>query len=207
MNLRHGVPDGETPVTCTAGVGTMIVEFGALSRLTGDPIYEETALRALRSLWHRRSKIGLVGNHVDVVTGKWTATDAGIGAGVDSYYEYLVKGGILLQRPELIKMFRAGQEAVEQYIKHDDWHFWVSMHQGQVTMPVFQSLEAFWPGALSLLGENMKAMKTMHNYHQVWKQYGFLPEFYNVAQSGVSAKREGYPLRPELVESAMYLYR
>jgi mannosidase alpha-like ER degradation enhancer 2 len=28
-----------------------------------------------------------------------------------------------------------------------------------------------------------------------------------VAQNVASAKREGYPLRPELVESAMYLYR
>ena len=41
VNLRHGVPEGETPITCTAGVGTFIVEFGALSRLTGDPVYEE----------------------------------------------------------------------------------------------------------------------------------------------------------------------
>ena len=41
VNLREGVPDGETPVTCTAGVGTYIVEFGTLSRLTGDPVYEE----------------------------------------------------------------------------------------------------------------------------------------------------------------------
>ena len=41
----------------------------------------------------------------------------------------------------------------------------------------------------------------------MWKQYGFLPEFYNVAQNAASAKREGYPLRPDLVESAMYLYR
>ncbi len=43
--------------------------------------------------------------------------------------------------------------------------------------------------------------------NQVWKQYGFLPEFYNIPQSVASSKREGYPLRPELVESAMYLYR
>ena len=35
VNLRHGVPEGETPITCTAGVGTFIVEFGSLSRLTG----------------------------------------------------------------------------------------------------------------------------------------------------------------------------
>lgn len=41
VNLRYGVPVGETSVTCTAGVGTFIVEFGALSRLTGDPVYEE----------------------------------------------------------------------------------------------------------------------------------------------------------------------
>lgn len=164
---RFGVPEGETPVTCTAGVGTFIVEFATLSRLTGDPIYEETALRALRSLWFRKSKIDLMGNHINVQTGKWTATDSGIGAGVDSYYEYLVKGAILLQRPELMKMFRVGQQAIEQYVKQDDWFFWVSMNQGTVSMPVFQSLEAFWPGTLSLIGENMKGMKSMHNYHQV----------------------------------------
>ena len=38
---------------------------------------------------------------------------------------------------------------------------------------------------------------------QVWKQYGFTPEFYNVAQGGVAAQREGFPLRPELIESIM----
>lgn len=46
-----------------------------------------------------------VGNHVDVVTAKWVAQDAGIGAGVDSYFEYLVKGAILLQDEELMSMF------------------------------------------------------------------------------------------------------
>ena len=105
VNLRHGVPEGETPVTCTAGVGTFVVEFGALSRLTGDPVYEDTAMRAMHALWQHRSTIGLVGNHIDVVKGKWTAIEAGIGAGVDSYYEYLVKGATLLQRPELMNMF------------------------------------------------------------------------------------------------------
>ena len=35
VNLMHGVPEGETPVTCTAGVGTFILEFGTLAKLTG----------------------------------------------------------------------------------------------------------------------------------------------------------------------------
>jgi len=207
VNLRHGVPDGETPVTCTAGVGTFIVEFGALSRLTGNQVYEDTAMRAMRSLWHHQSNIGLVGNHIDILKGKWTAVEAGIGAGVDSYYEYLVKGAALLQRPELMQMFVKGRESVERYLTKDDWHFWANMKTGQVTMPVFQNLEAFWPGLLSMVGDNSAALKSLHNYHQVWKQYGFTPEFYNVAQGGVAAQREGYPLRPELIESVMYLHR
>lgn len=61
VNLKHGIPSGETPVTCTAGVGTFLVEFGALSRLTGDPIFESVATKAMHALWQRRSKIGLVG--------------------------------------------------------------------------------------------------------------------------------------------------
>lgn len=60
VNLVWGVPVGETNITCTAGGGTFLVEFGTLSRLTGDPTYERAALRALQSLWSKRSKINLV---------------------------------------------------------------------------------------------------------------------------------------------------
>ena len=49
----------------------------------------------------------------------------------------------------------------------DDWYFWVNMKSGQVTMPVFQNLEAFWPGVLTLVGDTEAALKSLHNYHQV----------------------------------------
>lgn len=207
VNLVSGVPRGETSVTCTAGVGTFLLEFATLSRLTGNPVFERTALKALRALWKARSAIGLVGNHIDVQTGRWTAVDAGIGAGVDSYYEYLVKGAIMLQMPQLVRMFAAYKGAIEKYMRRDDWFFWVSMSSGQVTMPVFQSLEAFWPGLLTLTGDLDGARKSLYNYHQVWRQYGFTPEFYDVVHSQANSKRDGYPLRPELVESVMYLYQ
>ena len=105
VNFLHGVPENETPVTCTAGVGTYIVEFGALSRLTGDPIFEQKALAAIENLQSYRSKIGLFGNHINVQNGKWVATESGIGAGVDSYFEYLVKGALLLHMPRLMEIF------------------------------------------------------------------------------------------------------
>uniref|UniRef100_A0A5F8HHG1 alpha-1,2-Mannosidase n=1 Tax=Monodelphis domestica TaxID=13616 RepID=A0A5F8HHG1_MONDO len=207
VNLMHGVNPGETPVTCTAGIGTFIVEFATLSSLTGDPVFEDVARRALKGLWKSRSDIGLVGNHIDVVTGKWVAQDAGIGAGVDSYFEYLVKGAILLQDKELMSMFLEYNKAIRNYTRFDDWYLWVQMYKGTVSMPVFQSLEAYWPGLQSLIGDIDNAMRTFLNYYTVWKQFGGLPEFYNIPQGYTVEKREGYPLRPELIESAMYLYQ
>ena len=60
VNLKYGVPEGETPVTCTAGVATFIVEFGSLSQLTGDPVFKNVAMRALEYLESTKSEIGLV---------------------------------------------------------------------------------------------------------------------------------------------------
>lgn len=60
VNLRYGVPEGETTITCTAGVGTFLIEFGTLSRLTGDPVFEKVAMRAMRALWKSKSNLGLV---------------------------------------------------------------------------------------------------------------------------------------------------
>ena len=39
VNLRDGVPKGETSVTTVACAGTLLLEFGVLSELTGDPTY------------------------------------------------------------------------------------------------------------------------------------------------------------------------
>ena len=41
-----------------------------------------------------------------MATGKWTAVDAGIGGGIDSYFEYLVKAGIMYEIPELLEQFK-----------------------------------------------------------------------------------------------------
>lgn len=38
-----------------------------------------------------RSRLGLAGNTLDVDGPTWERRDSGIGAGIDSYYEYLLK--------------------------------------------------------------------------------------------------------------------
>lgn len=56
-----------------------------------------------------------VGNHIDVATGKWTALDSGIGGGVDSYFEYLVKGSVMFENTELLDMYHGWSFAVNQF--------------------------------------------------------------------------------------------
>ncbi|RWS04555.1 ER degradation-enhancing alpha-mannosidase-like protein 2 [Dinothrombium tinctorium] len=205
VNLKYGVPKDETPITCTAGVGTFILEFATLSRLTGDEIFERKALQALEALHKTRSALSLLGNHINTTDGKWTALDSSIGAGVDSFFEYLVKGSMLLRKPQLMEMFKEYHAAINKHMLREDWFMVVHMTSGLATMPIFQSLEAFWPGLLTLIGEIENAQKSLYNYHQVWKQYGFIPEFYDIPNYEV--KRNGYPLRPEFVESLYYLYK
>lgn len=61
--------------------GSLILEMGALSRLTGDPQYEAVALHALRKLWSLRSSLNLLGTTLDVITGKWIEYSSRIDAG------------------------------------------------------------------------------------------------------------------------------
>lgn len=42
--------------------------------------------------------------------------------------------------------FTEYNRAIKNYTKFDDWYLWVQMYKGTVSMPVFQSLEAYWPG-------------------------------------------------------------
>ncbi|CAF1600045.1 unnamed protein product [Adineta ricciae] len=208
VNLVWGVPVDETNITCTAGGGTFLIEFGTLSRLTGDPVYERVALRALKSLWSKRSAINLVGNHINIQTGAWTANDCTIGSGVDSYFEYLVKGAILLRQPDLMDMMSEYIKAIDKHLSDGSgWFVFANYEQGRKTMPLFASLDAFYPGLLTLVGELDRARETLYAYHTMWRKFGSMPEFYNLVQQDCMQGREAYPLRPEHIESIMYLYK
>lgn len=70
VNLKTGVPPDSNNETCTAGAGSLLVEFGILSRLLGDSTFEWVARRAVKALWNLRSNnTGLLGrvHHVPSV--------------------------------------------------------------------------------------------------------------------------------------------
>lgn len=106
VNLKYGVEKGEIFSTCTAGAGTLLLEFGALSYLTDDITFYNAALRALNSLWSmRHPETGLIGNSFELDSKRWTNDNSGIGSGIDSFYEYLLKSYLYFGRPEFLHMF------------------------------------------------------------------------------------------------------
>ena len=53
VNLKRGQVRGDTRVTCTACAGTLLLELGMLSRLTGNPTYESKARHAVEFIWSK----------------------------------------------------------------------------------------------------------------------------------------------------------
>ncbi|KAG9451719.1 hypothetical protein H6P81_004623 [Aristolochia fimbriata] len=207
VNLLHGVDENESKITSTAGGGTLTLEFGILSRLTGNPVYEQVTKNAVHGIWARRSKINLVGAHINVFTGEWTQKDAGIGTSIDSFYEYLLKAYLLFGDEEYLFIFQEAYRAAMNYLHNDPWYVEVNMNSAAMVWPLFNSLQAFWPGLQVLAGDINPAIRTHAAFFSVWKKYGFTPEGFNLATFSVQYGQKSYPLRPELIESTYWLFK
>nr|CAB3478469.1 unnamed protein product [Digitaria exilis] len=209
-------------ITSTAGGGTLTLEFGILSRLTNNTamvidglmfatslvaVFERVTKKSVRGIWSRRSKLNLVGAHINIFTGEWTQKDAGIGTSIDSFYEYLLKAYLLFGDEEYLYIFQEAYKAAMHYLHHDPWYVEVNMNSGATVWPLFNSLQAFWPGLQVLAGDVDPAIRTHAAFFSVWKKYGFTPEGFNLATSTVQNGQRSYPLRPELIESTYWLYK
>jgi len=206
VNLRSGAVRDEG--TNPAEVGTLLLEFGTLSKLTGKPFYFDAAKRATLELYKRRSKIGLVGNGINVKTGNWTGTDSSVSGGIDSYYEYLLKGWLLFGDKDCERMWKESFAALNQYVADDAptglWYGHVDMNTGRRTRTYFGALDAFFPGELALSGDLDRARRLEESCYKMWTVAGIEPEVLDY--SAMKVVSAGYPLRPEIIESAYYLH-
>ncbi|MGE5242870.1 MAG: glycoside hydrolase family 47 protein [Betaproteobacteria bacterium] len=207
VNLRTGQVRGAD--TNPAETGTLILEFGTLSRLTGNRVYLDKAKRALVATYARRSPIGLVGDGIDVNTGLWTATDSHVGGGIDSYYEYLVKCDVLFEDQDCAAMWRSSRPAIERYLADEVagrlWYGHADMTSGRRTATTYSALAAFFPAVLALSGDVRRARQLQESSFAMWQLNGIEPEVLDYRT--MTVVRPGYHLRPEIVESTYYLYR
>lgn len=57
------------------------------------------------------------GNVVNIQTGHWVGKQSGLGAGLDSFYEYLLKSYILFGEKEDLEMFNAAYQSIQNYLR------------------------------------------------------------------------------------------
>ncbi|XP_037070597.1 ER degradation-enhancing alpha-mannosidase-like protein 1 [Pollicipes pollicipes] len=225
ISLRLGVPVDGVRETCSSGAGSLVLEFGLLSRLLGDPVYEMRARRAVDILWGLRSQVtGLQtwpitsasGNTVNVDSGRWTSKLSGLGAGMDSFYEYLLKAFIMFgdaedysrfnEIYEKIKIFmRKGRSRCNSGVGDHPMYVNVDMTNGNTMTGWVDSLQAAFPAVQLLAGDVEEAICHHALFYAIWKRYGALPERFNWQRSQPDVLF--YPLRPELAESTYFLYQ
>ncbi|KAL8737206.1 MAG: hypothetical protein Q9181_001932, partial [Wetmoreana brouardii] len=259
VNLRHGIPfysesplhrdaengmcqkipqrSGELTETCSAGAGSLLLEFTTLSRLTGDPQYERLGKRAFWSIWDRRGSTGLAGSGIDAETGHWTSSYTGIGAGIDSFYEYAAKSYVLLSRaPSILSSDCPTPASITAAPReHDDpgsyFRVWADAHAAinrhlrrgkmyihphYIQADVFtgatrafwsDSLSAFFPALLAFTGNTEEATEAHLLQTALWNRYSALPERWSTSSGSVEGGLGWWGGRPEFIESTYYLYR
>ena len=247
VNLRHGVPfyansplnidpengqcltnaqgNGEITETCSAGAGSLVLEFSTLSRLTGDPKYEDAAKKAFWSVWSHRSSIGLIGSGIDAETGHWVHGTTGIGAGIDSFFEYAFKSHVLLSglphntsaessnSPDaFLQVWYDAHAAIKHHVyrgptfQHPHY-LQVDLYTGAMRAFWVDSLSAYYPGLLALAGELDEAITAHLLYTALWTRYSSIPERWSTATGGIESGLRWWIGRPEFIESTWYIYR
>ncbi|KAF2623094.1 glycoside hydrolase family 47 protein [Macroventuria anomochaeta] len=247
VNLRHGVPfyadsplnmdpehgqcsthpndkPAEITETCSAGAGSLVLEFTTLSRLTGDPKYEKVAKDAFWAVWHRRSSIGLLGAGIDAETGQWVSPYTGIGAGIDSFFEYALKTHILLSglpydpanasvdSPDAFLLaWEEAHDGIKRQIyrgaQHQHPHYaQVDLYTGALRAFWIDSLSAFYQGLLAMAGYIDEAVETHLLYTALWTRYSAMPERWSTATGNIEHGLRWWGGRPEFIESTWYLY-
>ncbi|ETW10015.1 hypothetical protein, variant 1 [Aphanomyces invadans] len=211
VNLKHGLVRNAPALTCPAAAGSLLLEFSVLSRLSNIPDFEDAALDAVLALWDRRSELNLLGSTINVHTGEWVHTHTGIGAGLDSFYEYLLKYYVMSGDSDFLDMFNQSYVSIEKHLLHprDGYHREVDMSLGNqfVHSNRVSALQAFWPGLQVLAGDLAAAVYSHQQLFDLWNEFGALPELYDRSGTGsVVEWAKHYPLRPELAESTYHLY-
>jgi hypothetical protein len=206
VNLRTG--QVRDPVSNPAETGTLLLEFGTLSKLTGKPVFYEKAKRALVETYQRRSPIGLVGASINVETGAWIDNDSHISGGIDSYYEYLWKCWLLFGDKDCLEMWNASVPPIHKYlaeeIRGELWYGHANMTTGRRTETTYGALDAFFPALLALSGDIPRARRLQASSLKMWNLHGIEPEVIDYKTMRVMATT--YHLRPEIVESTYYLH-
>ncbi|OHT03486.1 Endoplasmic reticulum mannosyl-oligosaccharide 1,2-alpha-mannosidase [Tritrichomonas foetus] len=186
---------------CLAEIGTFQLEFYTLSRMTEDDRYVRAALPVYNKLWLENLNRGLI--------------SPGVGGQYDSYYEYVIKGYVMING--------ASDEMLNRHLllMNDVRNTLLTKSLNQKLLvygPEMEHLATFFGGmvAVGAVKDNPKreddmnmALKFADTYYEMYQAFksGIMPEIVKVNLGDANNKRDFavkedmYILRPEAIES------
>lgn len=207
-NLKTGAVSD--PKSNLAEIGTNILEFGDLSRLTGDPKYVQASMKAYEAAMKKRSAIGLLGTDFDVEKGDFIGTDdVAPDEPVDSFYEYLWGGWQMLENTQTRDWYYELTDALlKAKSTHIDGRLWfrtVNYQTGQPTSDTTSSeLAAFYAELVAKSGYRDVGEAFYDSWTALLDKYGLIPEVVDYANLGIVSPK--YWMRPEYVNSSFDLW-
>ena len=230
--MRDGVVTPSTGATCgTAPAGTLLLEFRAVARLAGRPDLEDLAMRSWQALGKATGRVkGLTPSKLKMTPSGCAAqfvfgnqSKLTVGSGVDSYYEYLLKGWLQeggQGRPP--QSWRAAVEAVDAHLVQvrGPTTFMADIEKNKTLGNRATHLACFWPGlrALEAIADPRVASTVLPLAEKLLDACvaaydatptNLAPEAWHVNDDG-SVKlgaNQRHLLRPETIESVFWMYR
>ncbi|XP_063604139.1 endoplasmic reticulum mannosyl-oligosaccharide 1,2-alpha-mannosidase-like [Penaeus indicus] len=218
------------PDSSTSEVTTIQLEFRDLSRVTGNPIYEEK-VNLVSDHIHKLPKTeGLVPIFINAQTGQWRAhSTITLGARGDTYYEYLLKQWIQtgrtrdFLRDDYNESVAGMEHLLARRTEPSNLLFFGELHGSKNFVNKMDELTCYLPGTLALgvhYGMPKHHMKIaedlMYTCTLTWLRQptNLAPEitYYNTQPTStnedffVKSNDAHYLLRPETVESLWYMY-
>ncbi|KAK6195259.1 hypothetical protein SNE40_000727 [Patella caerulea] len=232
VNLRTGKARSPNwgPDSSTSEVSTLLLEFCDLTHITGDPKYEDVATKVSQHLHVLPKPNGLVPIFINAQTGNFRPSSTiTLGARGDSYYEYLLKQWIQTgkkldtSKDDYVQAMEGVKEKLIRKSEPNKLTFVGELLSGRTFSPKMDHLVCFLPGTLALGHHNglpddhmELAKELMNTCYEMYKRMAtkLSPEitYFNMAPGApedliVKPMDAHNLLRPETVESLLYLYR
>ncbi|KAM6172287.1 mannosyl-oligosaccharide 1,2-alpha-mannosidase IC [Erethizon dorsatum] len=218
----------------TAGSSSILAEFGSLhleflhlTELSGNPVFAEK-VRNIRKVLRKIDKpFGLYPNFLSPVSGNWVQHHVSVGGLGDSFYEYLIKSWLMSAKTDMEakNMYYEALEAIETYLLNvsPGGLTYIAEWRGGILDHKMGHLACFSGGMISLGAEDAKEEKRAHyqelaaqitrtcheSYARSDTKLGPEAFWFNSGREAVATQlsESYYILRPEVVESYMYLWR
>ena len=207
-NLKTGAV--RDPKNVLAEIGSNVLEFGDLSRLTGDPKYLNASMRAFEAVIAKRSPLNLLATNFDIEKGEFSdPEDVAPDEPVDSFYEYLWGGWQMLGLTQTRDWYRMLTNAILKYkVTHVNGRLWFKDVDYRTGTPIANTkvteLSSFYAELLAKGGDRRTGSAFYDSWTAVLDRYELIPEEIDYATLAISSPV--YGMRPEYANSAFDLW-